>query len=336
MKFTNEDRKQLIKIIRMEQEELHYYLMGRLEEYYGEHSVYTDNENYMFVKGIDSDIMLLAHLDTVHEQAPTEDEIFIDTKKGVVWSPVGIGGDDRCGVFNILKQLQLGHRPSILFSWNEEIGCVGSDYFSGNLEDADLLDYLQNKILFAIQIDRKGFSESVYYDLDNQDFKEYINSYGFETRLGSYTDICQVCPFYGFAGVNLSAGYMDEHTAYERIYYNEMMNTVSKVDKILSDVDNEGQRHYDYIGMLDYYPSGGYYEDEQLYGNPYGAYNYNYGWDSPSDDDDDEDLLQDKECSLCGGTTATTGVTWNMMGEDASIYDEMCDNCRMNYMKNLF
>ena len=52
-----------------------------------------------------------------------------------MWCPDGIGGDDRCGVFNILDILSQGYLPHVIFSWNEEIGGVGATKFSDNVQN---------------------------------------------------------------------------------------------------------------------------------------------------------------------------------------------------------
>ena len=52
--------------------------------------------NFILVHG-QAPVMLVAHLDTVHEQ-PVRD-ICLSADCNIIMSPQGIGGDDRCGVF---------------------------------------------------------------------------------------------------------------------------------------------------------------------------------------------------------------------------------------------
>ncbi len=61
--------------------------------------------NFILVQGL-APVMLVAHLDTVHEQ-PVRD-ICISDDRNILMSPQGIGGDDRCGVF-ALCNLNLGY-----------------------------------------------------------------------------------------------------------------------------------------------------------------------------------------------------------------------------------
>lgn len=227
-------------ILQMSQEDLHFYLLGKLESFYSATDIFRQDGSFIYVKG-DNPVLMVAHLDTVHDVLPTPETLFHDQEKNIMWCIDGIGGDDRCGVFSILDILTQGYRPHLLFCWDEEIGTVGSQEFVNAVmseEDNQQLCDTLDDITFAIQLDRKGFSEAVYYDLDNREFEDYINKFGFETCLGSFTDICQICPALGIAGVNLSAGYMDEHTSYERIYIDELYATQEKVIKILEDQEN--------------------------------------------------------------------------------------------------
>ena len=62
--------------------------------------------NFILVRG-QTPVMLVAHLDTVHEQ-PVRD-ICLSADKNILMSPQGIGGDDKCGVFALVKIHQSAH-----------------------------------------------------------------------------------------------------------------------------------------------------------------------------------------------------------------------------------
>lgn len=230
------NQKKYFDLVQMEQSELHYYLKGKLNSVFDAEKTFESKGEYIYYEG-DIPVLLLAHLDTVHKVKPSLEDIFYDKEKNVIWSPLGIGADDRNGVYSILEILEQGYKPHVLFSWDEEIGCVGSSAFSTSVDTIfgeKILDSL-SAINFAIQFDRKGFSEAVYYNLDNLEFEEYINSFGFKTEEGSFTDICEICPAFGFAGVNISTGYLDEHTSEERCYVDEMLSSIEKVINILEE-----------------------------------------------------------------------------------------------------
>lgn len=346
--MTPNEKAKFIRILGMEQEELHYYLLGKLESAYGIKNIFTDDANYIFAKGQNTDVLMVAHIDTVHPKAPKPEEIFHDQQKNTMWSPVGIGGDDRCGVFTVLALLDRGYRPSVFFGWNEEIGCVGSAYFSTYLEDlvpTQIADYILNDIPFAIQIDRRGFGESVYYDLDSQDFENYINSFGFETKIGSYSDISEICPEFGFAGVNLSAGYINEHHLNETIYVSEMFNTINKVDEILKDNPKGNANEFIYVSNYSGYgyENGGYYFQDPLSQFTDDDETKFYGSPTEDDDYDDDDAYfeqlrrarlrkDDQVCQMCQAPRSS-GILWT--DDERPIYHDMCDMCRDYYDKTL-
>lgn len=190
---------------------------------------YTDierNEFFLYAKGT-KPVLLVAHVDTVHEPYVGKDRrILHDQKRDILWCPTGLGADDRAGVYGILEIVKNGHRPSILLTEEEEWGGVGAKEFLAHRGHV-LQDYH-----FMIELDRKGREEAVYYSCENEEFKKYINSFGFKTSIGTFSDISvllqsQVC------AVNLSIGYRDEHMNHETLYIRHMYNTIGKVCDML-------------------------------------------------------------------------------------------------------
>jgi len=226
MKYSESQIELLETILTQEQDSLHLLLLDILEDFYPKESITESFGDYIFVRG-DTAVLTVAHLDTVHKAPPKKEEIFLDPKKGIMWSPVGIGGDDRCGVFIILNLLFKGYRPYIAFVWDEEIGCIGSRKL---VKDIDCFE-----VDFAVQFDRRGSGEAVYYDLDSPEFEDYISSFGFKTHIGSFSDISEICPAWDMAGVNLSAGYVREHTNSEMILLDSLYYTLDGACRILDD-----------------------------------------------------------------------------------------------------
>ena len=209
-------------------------------------------ESYLHVVG-NIPILLIAHLDTVWDDGlpysyrydiKTKTSVkvnkevedippyaFYDSDFEVMFGSNGLGADDRAGVFAILKILEQGYRPHVLFTYGEESGCLGAE---------DLMDAHPEPIdnfKFMIQLDRQGYDDSVYYDCDNIEFEEYINSFGFKTQPGSFTDIKFLSKKWKIAGVNLSVGYYDEHTPGEKWFAQDCLETIEKVCNILNDVE---------------------------------------------------------------------------------------------------
>lgn len=186
-----------------------------------------ETKEYLYAEG-QIPIALVAHMDTVFKDTPKE--IFYDTVKNVMWSPEGLGADDRAGIFAILSILEAGYRPHVIFTTDEECGGIGAMALAKEKMPFKDLRYL-------IQLDRRGTNDCVFYDCDNPDFIDYIEPFGFQEAWGSFSDISELCPEWKVAGVNLSIGYKDEHSYTERLYVSPMLATIEKVKKMLSKKD---------------------------------------------------------------------------------------------------
>ena len=221
--FSDKDLHLLTQLFEMSETQLHTILSILLTEY--EYSVVKTND-YIYARG-ELPFMLVAHMDTVFPRSPID--IFHDREREVIWSPEGLGADDRVGIFIIVKLLRAGYRPHVLFTHGEEKGGLGAQAFatSGLLKN--------EKINYIIQLDRQGIDDCVFYDCDNPEFSAYVNTFGFKTQLGSFSDISFICPMCGIAGVNLSVGYVDEHSYAEHVYLDVVMNTLEKVECMLND-----------------------------------------------------------------------------------------------------
>ena len=147
--------------------------------------------NFILVHGV-APVMLVAHLDTVHEEPVRQ--ICATEDGNILMSPQGIGGDDRCGVFALVKAYALSPvKPWLLFTCNEEIGGVGAENFCLAYEQGQLPAEL-SALKFLVEIDRRGANDAVFYDCDNPDFEEYITGKGFVTAHGSFSDISVIAP----------------------------------------------------------------------------------------------------------------------------------------------
>lgn len=194
-------------------------------------------DNYIIAEGT-LPICVLAHLDTIFQSLP--EEIFYDKQQEVLWSPQGAGFDDRAGVYLILQLINADFYPSIIFTDKEEIGGLGAkalikDYPTCPFEDCRAL----------IQLDRANRLDAVFYDCDNEDFKKYICSFGFEKTQGLFSDISIIAPVWEIAAVNLSVGYKDEHQYRERLYCKWTEETFYKLVQILRKSSN--MESYQYI-----------------------------------------------------------------------------------------
>lgn len=223
-------------------------------------------KDYIIAVG-DIPVALVAHMDTVFTSPP--DNIFYDRIKNVMWSPEGLGADDRAGVYSIVQILKQGLKPTIIFTTDEEKGAVGASKLIADFKEAP------TELKYIIELDRRGSVDCVFYECDNPDFEEYVENFGFITAWGTFSDISVICPAWGIAGVNLSIGYEDEHSYQELLYIGRMLSTIKKVTKMLREIDTE-MKPFDYIPIkYSEYLSKMYPE----YAYAYGYEDNDYGWD---------------------------------------------------------
>jgi len=251
-----------------EQAELLKELPVTLEEYFDKEDIFV-TDAFILAQG-NIPICLVAHMDTVHMTKPTKWQIRYNKEYHSYSSPLGIGADDRAGIIAILEILKKGHRPHVIFTTDEEIGGLGADAFTQVFEDFPF------DLKYFIQIDRRGTGQAVFYDCDNDLFELYINEFGFGTEIGSFTDIATFMEIYDIAGVNLSAGYVSEHTKVETLYVDALDYTIHGIERMLLDEENAT------FFTADISP----YSYSSLYGGGWNNHNYNtdYGKDSSKAD----------------------------------------------------
>lgn len=239
MRSLTDNEFDLLKILlQLEEESLEEVVIEYLQEKY--HYVFTEPGHYVMALG-SLPIVLVAHLDTVF--LPPK-KIYYDKEENVIFSGRGLGADDRAGVWIIFQLLKAGFRPSILFTLGEEDGCVGAMEFTNAFSD---LPSIQTN--FGIELDRHGRNDCVFYDCDNPEFTAFIESYDFKTKKGSFSDISAIAPLWGIAFANVSVGYEDEHTRYEILHTDWMLETHEKIKQML--LMNYDSKRFDYIPSKD-------------------------------------------------------------------------------------
>lgn len=175
-------------------------------------------------------IALVAHMDTVFKTPPSEENTYYDAEKGVIWSSVGAGHDDRAGIFAIIKILQSGLRPSIIFTCGEEQGGLGASALAEKYPDCPITG-----LKYMIELDRRGTNDCVFYDCYCPEFVNYVEKFGFCERWGSFSDISFLMPVWNIVGVNLSVGYEDEHNYTEILNIGPLFDTIRKVKQMLQE-----------------------------------------------------------------------------------------------------
>ena len=311
------DDYELFKIIvQSSQPKLHKMLHKLLKRHYKN---IINTSDYIYAPG-DIPVALVAHMDTVFKIPP--EHIYFDRQEGVLWSPDGLGADDRAGVFLILKIIQnikRDKKPTIIFTTDEEKGCIGSSALVENMP------HPPQNLKYIIQLDRRGKDDCVFYDDINEEFEKYVHKFGFDTAWGTLSDISIICPTWGISGVNLSVGYEDEHEEIETLHIQYTYATLEKVLNMLDDIDNA-----DYFK----YEASPHSVQWWRYGHHLAGY-YDYpGWD----DDDDYDYypFSEEYCYKCNKKVdKRTAIKakddygrWHYFcGECAASCVDWCDHC---------
>ena len=167
-------------------------------------------------------VLLVAHLDTVHRTQP--ETICYSADGTVMMSPQGIGGDDRAGVYMILRLIQRVH-CHVLFCEDEETGGHGAQAF--------IKSGIKPDVNYIVELDRTGSNDAVFYQCRNRQFERHINSFGFQTAFGSFSDISILAPHLNLAAVNLSTGYYHAHQPGEYVRLDEVEDLVGRIAKLL-------------------------------------------------------------------------------------------------------
>ncbi len=183
--------------------------------------------NYFKCIGKDPAIMWSCHIDTVHDKKGMQRLGFAEDGKelGVAKGDGSdcLGADDGAGVW-VMQQMILAERPGVyVFHRDEEHGRKGSLHIAKNFNKLPVF----KGVKFCIALDRRGegsiithqmgyrccsetFSKSLaaQLKLGGLDFKS--DDGGSFTDSASYTDLIGEC-------TNLSVGYTDAHSAWERL-----------------------------------------------------------------------------------------------------------------------
>lgn len=239
------------KICQMTQEDVKEYVTKRLLS--SGRKVYP-GDGFVYSPGT-VPVLVCAHMDTVHRELPSK--IFYSHDGDTVSSPMGIGGDDRCGIymiFEIIKELNC----HVAFFESEEIGGVGSKKFA----KTQICENLGKEINYVIELDRMNANDAVFYYCDNPEFTEFVTESFWKEGFGSFTDISTICPEMGVAGVNLSCGYYKQHTIDEYVVFSEMERAIKETINLIKRSPN---KQFEYIEA----------EFTSNYPDVYGKYDWN-------------------------------------------------------------
>lgn len=260
------DFPEFIHICKLSEKKLKQYLCGKMKQIYGEENTII-GDGYIYCRG-DIPVLLTAHMDTVHAKLIKDfyEDIQTDENGNIthtISSPQGIGGDDRCGIYAILKVIEGGYYPYILFCEEEENGGIGSKKFCKTKYITEL-----SGLKFLLELDRANANDLVFYDNDNQDWINWVeDETNWKKSWGTFSDISHLSPACEISSVNLSCGYYKAHTVYEYVKVEEMLEMIEMVKYLLE--ASEKVEPFIYKEVVRSWNRYGY-----GYGYNWGGYNY--------------------------------------------------------------
>lgn len=162
---------------------------------------------------------------------------------------IGVGHDDKAGIYFALQVAKTKLDCKIIFTKDEEVGCVGTSY----------LEKIHFKnISFAVQLDRRGSSDVSQYtngvNVVSKAFKE--NTKATLTKFGMkyvdcvYTDVGALKSVHkvDFCCINVSCGYYNEHSNKETLNIQQFTNSMQFAYEMLVLFGGSHQKHVNKVG----------------------------------------------------------------------------------------
>jgi hypothetical protein len=178
---------------------------------------------------------LVAHIDHVYEEKGWDKRPILYNEE-YIWSPMGVAGDDRCGVFAVMKLFEC-LSVNALFTDQEERGGIGA---IEACEDPRLAS-----VPYFIEIDRRDERQAVFYNEEEVLVPEFVKAVSkyFRVERGTFSDISILGQHFNVASVNLSAGFFNEHQrSAEYIHIPSLEYTIKTIPKLINEL---GDKRYE-------------------------------------------------------------------------------------------
>ena len=236
-----------------------------------------DTGNIYATKGKAKDYpCLVAHIDEVHNKRPEDytvvqvgDLIFGLSETEV--KTIGIGADDKNGIWIALKCLEKYKVLKAAFFISEEIGCVGS-------EKADMEFFKDCR--YVLECDRRGNSDLITeisgVKMCSDEFAQALLTWmpGFHKTTGMMTDILTLKENgLEVSAVNISCGYYHPHTDGEMTVISDLEYTLKVVQNVISRIKKAYPHKAEPRKFTTY---GSTYSTGAAKNPYYGSYNYGY------------------------------------------------------------
>ena len=209
---------------------------------------------------------IVAHTDTVHDIHKSfkvyDDNGCLFAFNSDTGTQVGVGGDDKVGIWLALEMLVMFDNIKCAFFHSEEVGCIGS-------RAADMSFF--KDVGYCFQGDRRGnsdFVNSISGKLFSKRFSKKINpiisKFGYAQTSGAITDVGQLAENgVGVCVANMSCGYYAPHSDAEVVRFDDANNCLNMLMCLVQEL---GCNKYDYT----YSPTYSY-NNTSKWGDWYGA-----------------------------------------------------------------
>lgn len=207
----------------------------------------VDSNNIYVTKGSsDAYPCIVAHTDTVHDIHKSfkvyDDNNCLFAFSTDTGTQVGVGGDDKVGVWLALQMLLTQDIIKCAFFHSEEIGCVGSSQAN--------MSWFKD-VGYCLQGDRRGntdFVNSISGELYSMCFAEdvapIISKYGYKESSGAITDVGQLAENgIGVSVANMSCGYYAPHSDKEVVQFHDANNCLDMIMHIVNDLGCTTYKH---------------------------------------------------------------------------------------------
>jgi putative aminopeptidase FrvX len=253
------------------------YIVRRLKEIDGV-SFYTHNGNIYVTRGEGVEYpCMVSHMDTVHDIVedlyPFEAYGAITGMNRITMEQVGIGGDDKVGVYITLQMIRTFKVFKAVFFRDEEVGCVGS-------YGADMSFFSDCR--FVLQCDRKGNSDFITeasgVKLSSKKFKkdvaDIIGRYGYKFEKGMMTDVMALKQNgIGCSVANMSCGYYRPHSHDEYVDIHDVENCLEMCIEIVDTCTSSYPHRYERPAYVQHIPKA------QVKQSVVDTYGYDEAWD---------------------------------------------------------
>ena len=248
----NKTKKRLINVLSVQsssgrEERMIEYIKDFVTKNVPEASVVIKNNNIYITKGTTYSKgaypCVVSHTDTVHD---IHKDFKVYENKDIIFAfsndeclQVGVGGDDKVGVWIALEMLLCRDTIKCAFFHSEEVGCVGSS-------QADM-DWF-NDVGYVFQSDRRGHTDFINSiggkDLFDKKFSKKVSKiikhHGYKETSGAMTDVEQLVDNgLDVCVANMSSGYYNPHSDSETVDFYAAENCLLMIERLVEELGCE-------------------------------------------------------------------------------------------------